>query len=174
MTFKDYVVGRRVELVSALDREAVEFAIRNRIKSGFNPFYTGVVGWCRFGRVGLRWATAMWGNGFQPTFRGKLASGPGGTRLEGRFGAPPVLLIFFAVWYGMLTLMLGTMFGVYVNGSLASLDNLLNLVVVILFLFVPVGFHLVANRGADRHFESILVALNEHAGFEDAGNTRRS
>lgn len=168
MTFKDYVVGRRVELVSQLDREAVELAIGNRIKSAFNPFYTGVVGWCRFGRVRLRWATAMWGNGFQPTFRGKLFSGPGCTRLEGRFGAPPILLIFFGFWYVTLASMLITTLGAYVNGSLASLDILPTLAAIILFLFVPVGFHLLANRSADRHFESILAALNEHAGFENA------
>lgn len=166
MTIKDYVFGHRIELASPLDREAVALAVRKGIKSGFNPFYTGVVGYCRFGRVGLRWATAMWNNGFQPTFRGKLVSGLDGTRLEARFGAPPLLLIFLAAWYLLLARVLASVLEASINGTLTATNMLLNLGGIVLFLLIPVGFHLLTNRGADRHLESILAALKVHAGFE--------
>ena len=108
----------------------------------------------------------MWGNGFQPTFRGKLNSALGITRLEYRFGAPPFLLIFFALWYTGLGSMLVSILTAYIGDAYAGRDALMNVAFVILFLFVPVGFHLIFNRGADRHFESILAFLKEHAGFK--------
>ena len=166
VNFKDYILGRRVTLTSPLAPKTVESAIRNGTKSVFNPFYTGVVGWCRFGRISLRWATAMWSNGFQPTFAGKIQTDSRGSRLTARFGAPISLLVFFAFWYfGLANVVVISFIGYVINPDSRPSD-LIMLPAAFGFMFVPLAFHLIFNRGADEHFERIVALLGEIAELE--------
>ena len=166
VTIKDYIFGRRANLASSLDPELVQQAIRQNVRSNFNPFASGVAGWCRSRRIGLRWATAMFNNGLQPVFRGKLMARNGGTRLEATFGAPPLLLVFFAIWCFLLALMIVHTLSAYVNDMLGGTNAFNNIGASILFMAIPFGMHLLLNRNADRQFESILAFLNEFGGFD--------
>ena len=90
----------------------------------------------------------------------------GGTRLEATFGAPPLLLVFFAIWYFLLALMIFRTLFAYVNDMLDGTGALINIGAAFLFMAIPLGMHLFLNRNADRHFESILAFLNEFGGFD--------
>ena len=172
MRLRDYILGRRVELTSPLEREAVERAIRSNIKFGFDPFYTGVAGWVRFGRVSLRWATAMWSNGFQPVFSGKLHSELGSTNMRVRFGAPFYLLLFFGFWYLTLSSLMITALGQYVSDPEASGDLLITVSAATGMMAFPIALHFIFNRNANTHFERIIDMLQEVADLREksAGN----
>ena len=167
MNLRDYILGRRVELNSPLERQMVERAIRANIKLGFNPFYTGVVGWVRFGRVNLRWATAMWSNGFQPVFSGQLRSEMGSTKMRVRFGAPVYLLLFFGFWYIALSSLMLTALGQYISSDKASGDPLTMVAAASGMMAFPIALHFIFNRSANTHFEQILDLLREVAEFRE-------
>ena len=173
MTIKEYVFGRRVRLVTSLGKGEVEDAVRRHVGGTFNPFHTGVAGWCQFNRIGLRWATAFWSNGFQPVFRGKLEAHGTGTSIDGRFGAPPVLLAFLGFWYSMLSMMAFTTIAAYVNDEFGEVDLFVMLPALIAFMFIPAIFHLLFNRSADSQFDDILEFLDRTGGFKVAADSRR-
>ena len=173
VNFRDYLLGRRVVLTSPLEPSSVERAVRNGTKSVFNPFYTGVVGWCRFGRVGLRWATAIWSNGFQPVLSGKFRAHSGGTQMTARFGAPVYLLVFFAFWYFALTNLIVIALTGYVTNPDSRSTDLLMIPAALGFMAVPLAFHFIFNRSADEHCERILILLSEIAELETVVSTTR-
>lgn len=168
MKLKDYILGRRVTMTSTFDQAEVSRRIREGSGSLANPFSGGVKGWYRFGMLRLWWATPMWSNGFAPILSAKLDGELGGTRLNGRFGAPTMLLVFLVIWYSMLFLFLTSSVSAYVGNPGARSENLLGLAVGLAMMLVPVMAHLVFNRRSHEHLEAILKFLSAEAGFSEA------
>ena len=163
MRLRDYLFGFRFELISPLGREVLARRVNAATQSIFNPFASGVTGWCRFGFLHLHWSVAMFSNGFAPVLSARLHDDMGRTRIAGRFGAPRFLQTWLVLWWGLL----GFMVTVLVAGLLGAMPRTENewigLVVAPVFAALPLMFHFILNRNADAHFEAMLDMLKREA-----------
>ena len=163
MGLKDYLLGRRFVLRSPLPSDEVASRIRGAAGNLFNPFREGVSGWCRFGHLRLFVAKPLFDNGFQPTFAGRMSENLGMTELRVRFGASLSLRVFFAFWYGMLSLLMLTLMPVVLSGDLQTGYEPLGVAVALVFMAIPLLFHYLFNRGADGELEQIFLFLEREA-----------
>ena len=159
MTLKDYLLGRRFELVSPLPREEIARRINAATPSIFSPLAKGVAGSCRFDRLKLLWRIPLFDNGFAPVFAGQLTSDRRQTRISARWGASLYLRVFFTIWYGLLLVMAISLAAAIFGGRPSAGNELLAFPFVGLFALVPLLFHLVFNRSADKHLANILAFL---------------
>ena len=159
MGLKDYLLGRRVALVSMLPPDELARRINEATPSIFDMSTSGVGGWCRFGFLRLDWRMPFYTNGFAPILSAKVRANLGRTSIQGRFGASRYLQVFLAAWYGILTLALLSLPRAIMSSDLESGAHYLVFLIVPLLWFAPILFHLIFNRKADRNFEAILEFL---------------
>ncbi|WP_137680342.1 hypothetical protein [Aurantiacibacter suaedae] len=159
MTLKDYLLGRRFELVSALPREEIARRISTATPSMLSPLARGVAGSCRFGRLRLFWRIPFFDNGFAPVFAGRLTSDRRQTRISARWGASLYVRVFFTIWYGLVLVIAISLATALFGGRPSAGNDLLIVPFVGLFALVPLLVHLVFNRSADKHLTIILAFL---------------
>lgn len=159
MRLRDYIMGQRFVLRSRRSVDHVTTRIREGSANIFNPFASGVSGWCRFGHLRLWWSTPFFSNGFQPTFSARLRESLGGTELHARFGASLYLRIFFSFWYGLLLVAMIFLVGALLGDGPKTGNEPLGFLIVPLFMAIPIVLHLIFNRNADQHLEEILGFL---------------
>jgi len=162
---KDYILGRRFLLRSPLSAQEVASRIREASGNLFNPLSDGVSGWCRFGHLRLHVATPLFSNGFQPVFTGRLSENLGRAELTARFGSSLYLRVFFALWYGILLLMVVACLSVILRGELQTGYEPLGILLALAFMAIPLLFHVLLNRGAEDDLQNILEFLEEEAGL---------
>lgn len=164
MRLRDYLLGRRFELVSPLGRNDVASRVNAATPSTFSFLTSGVVGWCRFGFLQLHWSVPMFSNGFAPVLSARLHDDMGRTRIAGRYGAPRYLQAWFVLWWGLLGLFL-TVLAAGVFGVVPRTENeWIGLIIGLIFAAVPLIFHGIFNRNADDHFEAMLDMLERETG----------
>ena len=160
MRLKDYIFGKRVDLISPLSPDEVAQKINAATPGLFNfAIASGVGGWCKFGRMHLDWRNPMFRNGFAPVLSARVRVNLGQTSIQGRFGASRYLQVFYSVWYAFLSLISVTLFSAWLSDDPSLQNGPLAFLVLSLLAVAPLLFHWVFNQGADRHFDSILVFL---------------
>ena len=104
MKLSEYWAGRPVELHTLLPVDAATQRLNASAGSPRNPFFRGVVGFCRDGRLSLRRMTPLVHSVFKPVLEAKLEASRGGTTISGKFGMSALLKGFLPIWYAFLVL----------------------------------------------------------------------
>lgn len=173
MTLKEYLFGRRIILRSAHRKDWVIDRIKGAVPGPFASAESGVSGMVLLGRLRLAWIEPHFSNGFRPVFRGKLVEHGRDTDLHAVYGATTYLRVFFAFWYSAMAMFVfASVKGVLTDGI--SSESFAALAIAPVFVFIPVGFHLFFNTGADRHFDEILALLKREAGFVQVDDPRET
>nr|WP_137676870.1 hypothetical protein [Parerythrobacter lutipelagi] len=162
----DYVFGQSVVVDSPLPVDEVQSRINGATPSVFWPFASGVKGKALLGRIRLSF-TELWFFDYsaKPILAGKLVDTFGSTRLEAKFGAPVFSLVFFALWYFLLTLMAVGIFVTWLNDGLEPGGRIV-FPVLCLLLLAPALLHYGLTRKAHNDLEAILDFLASEADFE--------
>lgn len=101
MRYRDYLLGQPVDFPasSRLAPEQVAARLKPLVKSRLWPFhFEQVVGRVGAEKVSIEWRGSPFGHNMSPRLTGRLLAAGGGTRFQGRFGAPRSTLFFLGAW----------------------------------------------------------------------------
>ena len=174
VNLRDYILGRRVTLLSPHSKDEVARRIKEATPFGLSPFTHGVSGWVWSGWVRLAWNIPMFGNGFRPIFSGRLREDQKGTTLTASYGAPWFLRLFLAFWYLVLSLITAVGLTLGFDNQDGGEGVWLAWIVLPLLLLAPLAFHFIANRNANTHFDAMLEHLSEAADLAPDTDSKRS
>lgn len=73
-------------------------AVQPRSVRTYLGFANGLVGWVRGDRFRFTIRFPMFNNSFEPFFQGVIEPAPTGSRIRGRLGMHPLVLVFILVW----------------------------------------------------------------------------
>jgi hypothetical protein len=162
VTLKEYLFGRRVVLRSPHRKDWVIDQIKRSVAAPWNLMNHGVSGGVFLGRLRLAWDIPMVSNGFRPVFRGRFVERGRETELHTVYGATTYLRVFLTIWYFFLSVfvIVALVNGLADGGNSSALTSL---GILPLFIFFPIGIHLIFNANANKHYDAMLDLLAREA-----------
>ena len=101
MRYLEYLLGQPLDfpVSDRLAPEQVAARLKPLVKSRLWPFrFEQVVGRVGAGAVSIEWRSSPFGGNLSPRLTGRLVATGGGTRFQGRFGAPRATIFFLSAW----------------------------------------------------------------------------